>query len=1068
MAERICRRVDGITITQKKNKNDYSVSQLSALNTDAHISRNISRSSMALACAVVRCGKCERMRRFYARGTATQVKTCYSAFGVVSKLRRNISSFTYKERRNRLTASVLTFVMLFQIVAGIFSPVNIFNLNKPMTANASWASDWGYRKEIKVDHTKVSPTNHTDQTNFPMLVSFTDPSLKSIANSGKVYNGAYLDIMFTEANGTTKLDWEKESYDPATGELVAWVKIPTLSAATDMSIYIYYGNSTLTASQENKTGVWDDGGANNFKMVQHLGGNVANGVAGHLDSTQYANNGTPNNFDGISTSTTNGTGQINGADVFDGANDYVDAGNKDLNISSAITLEAWVNISSKTNDTYPGIIHKARDNDLLPAGGGCATDFALALSWVEPRPDFFVTTSGGNPCQHIGGNAVLSLNTWYHMVGTYDANSGQAKIYLNGALDGSATLSGQILSSSSPLSLGRGSNSFNGTLDEVRISNTARSADWIATEYNNQSQPTEFSSLGIEEVSVPLSLSSFAYRKAITIDHTKVSGTTNLTNFPVLINLPTDASLSAHAQDATHGNGGDILFTSSTVAWNTGTVNDKLAHEIETYTASNGSLQAWVKVPTLYASNASQDTVIYMYYGNASAANQQNKTAVWDSNTKMVQHMNGSATPAVGDFKDSTQYANNSTNNTNEPTATAGQVDGAQSFDGTSSYVDAGNGSSLTINNTLTYEIWFKMNAFNGWAGPFSRDQNGYSLNIDDWYGGRYIAYLNNTAVCEYSQGASILNNWTKVSFVRDDNASPKNKLYVNGNLVTSSDSLTTFTSPTTNFLIGTSTGKYFNGSIDEVKVSDTARSAEWIATEYNNQSQPTEFSSLGIEEVSVPLSLSSFKYRKAITIDKTKVSGFLNNFPVLINLPTDDSLAANAQDDNDDILFTSSTVSWNTGTVNDKLAHEVESFNGATGSLQAWVKVPNISSANDTVIYMYYGNDSATSQQNKTAVWDGNTKMVQHMNQDPSGAPAQMKDSTQYRNNGTTAGSMTSGQLVVGQIGNGINFVGNNSQYIDVGNNSAFKSGNRRKCYYKYLDKIQWWFWDTVCTCKL
>jgi methylaspartate ammonia-lyase len=35
-----------------------------------------------------------------------------------------------------------------------------------------------------------------------------------------------------------------------------------------------------------------------------------------------------------------------------------------------------------------------------------------------------------------------------------------------------------------------------GTLDEVRVSSTARSAGWIATEYNNQSSPSTFYTVG--------------------------------------------------------------------------------------------------------------------------------------------------------------------------------------------------------------------------------------------------------------------------------------------------------------------------------------------------------------------------------------------------------------------------------------------------------------------------------------------------------------------------------------------------------------------------------------------
>ena len=62
---------------------------------------------------------------------------------------------------------------------------------------------------------------------------------------------------------------------------------------------------------------------------------------------------------------------------------------------------------------------------------------------------------------------------------------------------------------------------------------------------------------------------SWAYRKPITIDHARVSGGTDLTDFPVLIDLSADADLAAGAQ----ANGNDILFTSAD-----GTT--KLSHEI--------------------------------------------------------------------------------------------------------------------------------------------------------------------------------------------------------------------------------------------------------------------------------------------------------------------------------------------------------------------------------------------------------------------------------------------------------------------------------------------------------
>ncbi len=118
--------------------------------------------------------------------------------------------------------------------------------------------------------------------------------------------------------------------------------------------------------------------------------------------------------------------------------------------------------------------------------------------------------------------------------------------------------------------------------------------------------------------------SGWYYRKALTIDYTKVSGGANLNSFPVLVSI-TDGSLKTNAQES----GNDIMFTSSN-----GTT--KLDHEIEKYTSSTGTLVAWVRIPTLsYTAN----TIIYMYYGNPGASDQSNKAAVWDASYVGVWHL---------------------------------------------------------------------------------------------------------------------------------------------------------------------------------------------------------------------------------------------------------------------------------------------------------------------------------------------------------------------------------------------------------------------------------------------
>jgi len=222
----------------------------------------------------------------------------------------------------------------------------VFLLFLATPASAAWYnSSWLYRKAITIDHNQV-PSN---QTNFPVLVSLpadSDLASKALSDAN--------DILFTSSDGTTKLSHEIEKYTSSTGELVAWVKIPTLSSSTDTTIYLYYGNASAS-NQQDAENVWDS----NYVMVQHLNESPANTVAGHYDSTSHNNTGTPYNFNGTSTSTTSGTGKVDGADVFDGTDDYVDAGNdSSLAVTDAITIEAWVNLNEISTTSWQAFVVK--------------------------------------------------------------------------------------------------------------------------------------------------------------------------------------------------------------------------------------------------------------------------------------------------------------------------------------------------------------------------------------------------------------------------------------------------------------------------------------------------------------------------------------------------------------------------------------------------------------------------------------------------------------------------------------------------------------------------------------
>jgi hypothetical protein len=281
---------------------------------------------------------------------------------------------------------------------------------------------------------------------------------------------------------------------------------------------MYYGNPTC-ASQQNKIGVWDS----HYVIVQHL--NESSDP--YEDSTSYNNDG--NESGGVTQGT---AAKISGGAYLDGVNDLVNFGTgSSLAITDKITVEAWV----KTNN-YAGdkpLIFKCDD-------GGHLTYYV----WYPIYDDQIEWTTYGTASAYLDYIKTISNGTWYYFVATYDKDGGSynKKIYFNGAEEKNGTATGSISSQpNEPLILGNyESHYFNGTIDEVRISNIARSAGWINTSYQTMNDPQNFASFGSQ---VGL-LSTWSYQKKITIESDYID--THLKNFPVLIKTSSDSDLKNH------------------------------------------------------------------------------------------------------------------------------------------------------------------------------------------------------------------------------------------------------------------------------------------------------------------------------------------------------------------------------------------------------------------------------------------------------------------------------------------------------------------------------------------
>ena len=353
-------------------------------------------------------------------------------------------------------------------------------------AAAPWFSpNWAYRKRITLQQSKVVGT----QVNFPVLVSLTDSNLASNARA----DGR--DILFTSADGKTKLAHELEQFHASAsgagsgaGQVEAWVKIPSLDANVNTDIYMYYGNSSAAVQQATTT-VWNE----NYVGVWHLKENPAGTAPQMMDSTGPKNNGTSNGAQVVGDQQ---PGKIDGSLNFDGSNDYVDVTDSNsLDLTNNFTISLWVNPAS-TQNQYADMLGKHVD----AASGG----YVIEQNSTNNN-QYYVSWGDGSTfyCNAGTDTTTLTANQWQLFTIT---KSGTALThYVNAAQTKTCTgASATINANTLNLALGRSQYTasnrvFSGKLDEVRVMATSTSANWITTEYNNQSATSTFFTLGSQE-----------------------------------------------------------------------------------------------------------------------------------------------------------------------------------------------------------------------------------------------------------------------------------------------------------------------------------------------------------------------------------------------------------------------------------------------------------------------------------------------------------------------------------------------------------------------------------------
>jgi hypothetical protein len=359
---------------------------------------------------------------------------------------------------------------------------------------SSFTYYFAYHKTITVQANKVTGG---PLANFPMLVSLTDLNLEQVPNGHVAsYNAATgdpWDLVFLGLDDTTcggvagsspcKLSHEIELYNPATGQLIAWVLVPSItSTATgtgDTVIYMYYGNSCMTASTQNPSGVWA-----NYSGVWHSG----QAATPLTDSTGNNN---------LATNSTQVAGEIGYAQSYNGTNQLASKTAGVVNIpanNASQTISVWFT-GAADNTVRSGVSFVNGTNSGVQFGQRTSNPNGAVGFW-----QWGGTFLGGTQASPTAG-------TWHYMVYTYDTTTTPPthRPYFDGGALATATTPAAQTGTPTQIyfSTYDGTNErWSGRIDEVRISKSGimRSAGWILTEYNNQSNPGNIGTPGFYAV----------------------------------------------------------------------------------------------------------------------------------------------------------------------------------------------------------------------------------------------------------------------------------------------------------------------------------------------------------------------------------------------------------------------------------------------------------------------------------------------------------------------------------------------------------------------------------------
>jgi len=351
---------------------------------------------------------------------------------------------------------------------------------------AWYDSSWGWRTPITIQSSQVGST----LTDYPLYIDLYTVEESDFWDNVDTLNGE--DLRATTDDGSTEMPIEVVSIGSGQiyGDGEVHTKVPTVSATSDTTIYLYHDNASASGYSATDTygrnAVWSD-----YVLVYHLSDDPSGGTA-----TDSAGNydGTPG---GSMTSGDLVGGAVGDGWDLDGTDDWIDTG---LQTIDSYTYSFWLKTTQSSEMQFGG--RQSANPDY----------FAILYLMYNDNVDVItIRVEAPLNVDDIQSDYTTSSDVddgnWHLYTYSGDFSNGEPLLSQDGTSGTGTEDNKNIMSSYSISNFGIGAYNNKGSpvvfadaaVDEFRIYDGITSSEWRSAEYTNQNTPTTFYSVGTPE-----------------------------------------------------------------------------------------------------------------------------------------------------------------------------------------------------------------------------------------------------------------------------------------------------------------------------------------------------------------------------------------------------------------------------------------------------------------------------------------------------------------------------------------------------------------------------------------